>query len=126
MRNKVLRLVFIMILLLIAVLLTSAQASKKEIWKDEEFVKRVEAIKKRGWDKIETRDVAMLQFYEMSRLAEKVESRLISQADRFYELALIGAVALGAYLILQLLLMLILVVRVGRLVERQTYPGRYP
>ncbi len=126
MRYKVVRLVFIMILLLIAALVMSSRASEKELWKDAEFVKKVEAIKKQGWDRIETREVAMLQFYEIGHLAEEVESRLTSQADRFYKLALTGGVALGIYLVLQLLLTLVLVVRVGRLVERRTYPGQFP
>lgn len=126
MRNKVLSSVFITALLLIPTLIMSAQlpqVNEKELWKSEELLKKIEAIKKEGWDKIETRDVAILQFSEMGRLAEEVESRLIFQADRFYKLALIGGVVLGIYLILQLLLALVLVVRIGRLAERRPYPG---
>lgn len=98
-------------------------AAPEAAWKDKSFIERAEAVKRGGWDKARTRDVAIVGLFEVGRKAEKIESQLSSDLDRLYALAYWGALILGAYLILQLLLSLVIAVRLGRLRDLATGRG---
>lgn len=92
----------------------AAAGEATEIWKNETFIKRAETIKEGKWDEVTTRDVALVQLFEIGRMAEKVERRLSAQMDRFYQLAYRGALLLGVFLILHLVLTFAVFLRLGR------------
>lgn len=118
MSKKTLAFVLIGVALLVHLSVAPAQANEHEPWNDEAFVKKVNTIKKQSWDKIETRDVAILQLFELGRLADEMESQLVTQTRRLYNLSFVGVVVVAIYLALQLLLTMVIVVRLGRLSGR--------
>lgn len=87
---------------------------KVEVWKTESFVKKAQAVKAGDWDDVSPQDVAIAGLYEVGRAVERIENRIESRVDRLYRYASVGALVLAAYLVLQLLMTLILVVRIGR------------
>lgn len=92
----------------------AAGAEEAEVWKNEAFVKKALAIRDGNWEKVTTRDVAIVQLFEIGRKAERLERRLRSQIDRIYVLVYWGGLALGAFLILHLVLTTAIVARLGR------------
>jgi hypothetical protein len=89
----------------------SAGDSETELWRDKNFVKAAEAIRKGNWEKTSTRAVAIIGLYEMGRALDRTERRLQAQADRFYGFVYWGSWVAGIYLILQLILSLAMIIR---------------
>jgi hypothetical protein len=92
----------------------AAGVEEAEVWANEAFVKRASAIRDGSWEKVSTRDVAIVQLFEIGRKAEGLERRLSSQIARFYTLAYRGGLALGTFLILHLVLTIAMLARLGR------------
>ncbi len=85
-----------------------------ELWKNERFLKKAQAIKAGNWEKVSPMEVAVVGLYEISREGARIERRLESELERLYSFVWIGGLALAGYLVAQLFLTLILVVRLGR------------
>ena len=85
-----------------------------ELWKNEMFLKKALAIKAGNWEKVSPMEVAVVGLYEISREGARIERRLESELERLYSYVWIGGLALAGYLVVQLFLTLILVVRLGR------------
>lgn len=129
MQKKALWFVFALVFVLVnapAAPVRPAGVVKAEIWKNESFVKKAQLVKEGNWDKISTRDVAIVQLFEIGRAAERIERRLRAEANRFYTLAFRGGLLLGVYLILQLAMTLILIIRLGRRAGQRNYRGPGP
>ena len=126
-RNLLLELVSIIALLLIACP-AGVQASNThvEVWKDEGFLEKVQALKKENWNKATSRDVAMIGLYEMGTALDRFEGRLQSGMDRLYLFAYWGSWAIGGYLVLQLILSLGVIIGLGRRPRVQSGTHRTP
>lgn len=126
-RNLLFELVSIMVFLLIACP-AGVQASNGdvEVWKDQSFLKKVQALKKENWNKTTTRDVAMIGLYEMGTALDRFERRLQSQMDRLYLFTYWGSWAIGAYLVLQLILSLAVIIRLRQRPPVQSSTHRAP
>ncbi|OGQ79447.1 MAG: hypothetical protein A3G40_06515 [Deltaproteobacteria bacterium RIFCSPLOWO2_12_FULL_57_22] len=126
-RNLLLELVSIIALLLIACP-AGVQASNAhvEVWKDEGFLEKVQALKKENWNKATSRDVAMIGLYEMGTALDRFEGRLQSGMDRLYLFAYWGSWAIGAYFVLQMILSLAVIIRLGRRPPVQSGTHRTP
>ncbi len=85
-----------------------------DLWQSESFVKKAQAIKAGDWEDIKPQDVAIAGLYEMGRAVNRLEGRLESEIGRLYRFALVGALVLAAYLVLQLVLTFVLILRLGR------------
>lgn len=98
--------------------ISSAQDAQPEPWKSEGFVKKAQAIKAGDWEDVTSKDVAIVALYEMGHtldtVMDKIERRLESRVNRLYSLAWVGVLVLAAYLIAQLVMTLVLIIRVGR------------
>ena len=126
-RNLLFELLSIIVFLLIACP-GGVQASNAdvEVWKNEGFLKKVQALKKENWNEATTRDVAMIGLYEMGTALDRFERRLQSQTDRLYIFAYWGSWAIGAYLVLQLILSLTVIIRLGQRPTVQSSTHRTP
>lgn len=114
-RNLLLALVSIIVFLLIACPAgVQAGNGDVEVWKNEGFLKKVQALKKENWNKATSRDVAMIGLYEMGTALDRFERRLQSRIDRLYLFAYWGSWAIGTYLVLQLILSLAMIIRLER------------
>lgn len=126
-RNLLFELVSIMVFLLIACPAgVQAGNGDVEVWKNEGFLKKVQALKKENWNKTTTRDVAMIGLYEMGTALDRFERRLQSQMDRLYVFAYWGSWAIGTYLVLQLILSLAMIIGLGRRPSVQSSARRTP
>jgi hypothetical protein len=85
-----------------------------ELWKNERFLNKAQAIKAGNWEKVSPMEVAMVGLYEISREGARIERRLESELERLYGFVWIGGLALTGYLVTQLVLTLFIVVRLGR------------
>jgi len=85
-----------------------------ELWKSERFVKKAQAIKVGNWEDVSPRDVAIAGLYELGRAVNRIEDRLESEVDRLFGFARVGALVLAAYLVAQLVLTLVLIIKLGR------------
>ena len=84
------------------------------LWKNEKFLKKAQAIKAGNWEKVSPMEVAVVGLYEISREGARIERRLESELEHLYTFVWIGGLVLGGYLVAQLFLTFILVVRIGR------------
>lgn len=117
MSKKVLRSVMVWILFLVYVSPVTAGSpvdTQEDLWKNESFIKKAQAAREGNWNRVKSRDVAIVTLYELGRAADRIERRLQSQMDRFYTIAYWGAAILGLYLVLQLIMSLVVIVRLGR------------
>ena len=85
-----------------------------ELWKNERFLKKALSIKAGNWEKVSPMEVAVVGLYEISREGARIERRLESELERLYSFVWIGGLVLAGYLVAQLFLTLVLVVRLGR------------
>jgi hypothetical protein len=92
----------------------STEDAMTELWKSESFIKKAQAIKAGDWEDVKPQDVAIAGLYEMGRAVNRLEGRFESELNRLYSFALIGVLVLAAYLVLQLVMTLVLILRVGR------------
>lgn len=101
--------------------------TEEELWENKAFAEKAQAIKKSNWDKVGTRDLAIVMLFELGRKADAMESDLRSRSDRVIasvsNLLWIGGGLLAAYLVLQLAMTLFMVTRLGRL-EKAAQPQR--
>lgn len=93
----------------------SPMNEQETLWKNDSFVKTAQAIKRGDWNKTGTRDIAIVGLFELGHTVGRLESQLHSHLDRFYAIAYRGALILGGYLLLQLVLSLAIVVRLARM-----------
>ena len=111
------------ICLLISVLPVGAD-EQGEIWKNQAFAKKVQAIKEGNWDQVSARDVAIVMLFELGRKADAMEAYVKSRFDRVaaptMNMLWIGGAILGTYVLLQLFINILLVRQIGRL-ERAVY-----
>ena len=95
-----------------------------ELWKNQAFSKKAQAIKEGNWDQVSARDVAIVTLFELGRKADAIEAYLKSRFDRVtastMDMLWIGGAILVAYVVLQLFINILLVRQVGRL-ERALY-----
>jgi len=125
MRKRGLALVLIYVLSLCyipSVTAASVSGSQEELWRDDSFAKKARAIKESDWNKVETRDIAIVALFDLGRATDRIEHRIQSQMDRFSAFASWGASILALYLILQLILSLLVVIRLGRILAQRTIP----
>lgn len=130
-RNLLFALVSITVLLLVAptAVITAvipAGDTETEIWKNESFMKKAEAIKEGNWNKAGTRDVAIIGLYEMGRALDRMERRLQSRTERLSAFVYWGALVVAIYLVLQLVLSLTVIVRLGRRQPQRNARGAEP
>jgi hypothetical protein len=93
---------------------STIEDDQAELWKNERFLNKALAIKAGNWEKVSPMEVAVVGLYEISREGARIERRLESELERLYGFVWIGGLALAGYLVAQLFLTLILVVRLGR------------
>lgn len=126
-RNLLFELVSIIVFLLIAYPAgVQAGNGDVEVWKNQSFLKKVQALKKENWNKATTRDVTMIGLYEMGTALDRFERRLQSRIDRLYFFAYWGSWAIGTYLVLQLILSLAMIIGLGRRPSVQSSARRTP
>lgn len=104
----------------------TAGDTETDLWKSESFVKKAQAIKEGIWDKTSARDVAIIGLYEMGRVLDRMERRLQSQTERLSAFVYWGSLVVGVYLILQLILSLTVIVRLGRRPAQRDTRGAEP
>mgnify|MGYP001245238087 CR=1 FL=1 len=92
----------------------SVGAAQTELWKNQSFIKKARAIEAGDWEDVEPKEVAIAGLYEMARTVERVESRLESEVARLYSFARLGILVLAAYLVIQLLATLAILIKLGR------------
>ncbi len=93
----------------------SPMNEQEALLKNDSFVKAAQAIKRGDWKETGMRDIAIVGLFELGRTAGRLESQLQSHLDRFYAFAYRGALILGVYLVLQLVLSLAIVIRLARM-----------
>ncbi|OGQ84272.1 MAG: hypothetical protein A3F90_00015 [Deltaproteobacteria bacterium RIFCSPLOWO2_12_FULL_60_19] len=97
---------------------------QEELWENQAFAKKAQAIKEGNWDKVNTRDIAIVTLFELGRKADAIEDYLKSRVDRVTASTLnmlwIGGGILGAYAVLQLFINVLLVLKLRRL-EKAAY-----
>ncbi len=93
---------------------STIEDDQAELWKNERLQKQALSIKSGNWEKVRPMEVAVVGLYEISREGARSERRLESELERLYSFVWIGGLVLAGYLVAQLFLTLVLVVRLGR------------
>ncbi len=93
---------------------STIEDDQAELWKNERFLKKALSIKAGNWEKVSPMEVAVVGLYEISREGARIERRIEFELERLYSYIWIGGLALAGYLVVQLFLTIILVVRLGR------------
>ncbi|MFQ5682529.1 MAG: hypothetical protein ACE5HC_04575 [Candidatus Binatia bacterium] len=92
--------------------------STAEVWKTESFATKAQTIKEGNWEKVTTRDLAIVALADIGHATDRLEQRFNRQTERFYTIAYVGALGLGVYLLLQLIMTFVIIIRLGRLTAR--------